>query len=136
MIPPRKPPDPVKDINDGQTYDLETRLDIWTSMDVFPVEYGTLSQEFHLTMWFFHFITGITFKLDYVIWRSIALLVWIGLWSKLRIYRVPPDPVRWSCQGFGFLWREFMLTWMIWPNNDFRASHMKQFNAPSNIPHG
>ena len=40
---------------------------------------------FHLTMCFFQFITGITFKWDYVIGRSVALLVWIGLWNKLRI---------------------------------------------------
>ena len=105
LVPPRKITNPVKDIYDGQTYDLETRLEIWTRMDVVPVEYGTFAQAFHLTMWFFQFITGITFKWDYVIGRSVALLIWIGLWKKLRIYRVPPDPVRWSCRGFGFIWR-------------------------------
>ena len=62
LVPPRKPPDPVKDIYDGQNYDLKTRVDIWTRMDMVPVEYGTLAQTFHLTMWFFQFITGITFK--------------------------------------------------------------------------
>ena len=104
LVPPRKPPDPVKDIYDGQTYDLKTRVDIWTRMDAVPVEYGTFSQTCHLTMWFFQFITGITFKWDYVIGRSVDLLVWIGLWTKLRIYRVPLDPARWSCRSFGFLW--------------------------------
>ena len=54
------------------------------------------------------FITGINFNWDYVIGRSVALLVWNGLWTKLRIYRVPPEPVRWYCRGFGFLWRAFM----------------------------
>ena len=105
LVPPRKPPGPVKDLYDGQIYELKTRVDIWTWMDVVPVEFGIFAQTFHLTIWLFQFITGITFKWDYVIGRSVALLVWIGLWTKLRIYRVPPDPVRWSCRGFGFLWR-------------------------------
>ena len=113
LFPPRKPPNPVKDNYDGQTYDLKKRVDIWTSMDVVPVEYGTFSQTCHLTMWFFQFITGITFKWDYVIGRSVDLLVWIVLWTKLMIYRVPPDPFRWSCRGFGFIWRAFMLNWML-----------------------
>ena len=104
LVPPRKPPEPVKDIYDGQTYDLKTRVDMWTSIYVVPVEYVTFTQTFHLTIWFFCFSTGITFKWDYVIMRSVDLLVWIGLWTKLRIYRVPPEPVRWSCRGLGFLW--------------------------------
>ena len=37
-----------------------------------PVEYGTFAQTFHLTMWFFQFITGITFKWDYVIGCSVS----------------------------------------------------------------
>ena len=98
-----------------------------------PVEYGTFAQKFHLTMCFFQFITGINFKWDYVIGRSVALLVWIGLWTKLIIYRVPPYPVIWYCRGFGFLWRLFMLNWMLWTNNDFKVSHRKQANAPSNM---
>ena len=81
MFPPCKPPDPVKDLYDGQAYDLKTRVNIWTSMDVVPVKYGTFTQPFHLTMWFFQFSTGINFKWDYVIWRSIDLLVRIGLWT-------------------------------------------------------
>ena len=83
LVPPRKPPDPVKDLFDGQIYDLKTRVDIWSRMYVVPVEYGTFDQTFHLTMWFFQFITGISFKWDYVIGRSVALLIWIGLWTKL-----------------------------------------------------
>ena len=80
----------MKNLYDGQTHDLKTRVDKCMSMDVVPVEYGTFSQKFHLKMWLFQFITGITFKLDYVIWSIIALLVWIGLWTKLRICRVLP----------------------------------------------
>ena len=109
LVPPHKPPYPPKVSYDGQPYDLKTRVNIWMKMDVVPVEYGTFSQTFHLTIWFFQFITWITFKWDYVIGRSVALLICIGPWKKLRIYRVPPDPVRWSCRGFGFLWRAFML---------------------------
>ena len=109
LVPPRKPPNPVKDLYNGPIYDLKTRVDIWKRMDVVPVEYVTFTQTFHFTMCFFQFITGITFKWDYVIGRSVALLIWIDLWTKLRIYRVPPDPIRWSCRGFGFLWRAFML---------------------------
>ena len=75
LVHPRKPPDPVKDLYDGQIYELKTRVDIWTSMDVAPVEYGTFAQIFHLTVWFFQFITGITFKWDYLIGRNVALLI-------------------------------------------------------------
>ena len=82
LVPPRKPHDPVKDLYDGQIYDLKTRVNIWTRMDMVPVEYGTYAQTFQLTMWFFQFITGINFKWDYLIRRSVALLVWIGLWKN------------------------------------------------------
>ena len=133
LVPPRKPPDPVNDLYDGQTYDLKSRVDIFTRMDVVPVEYGTFTQTFHLTMWYFQFITGIKFKWYYVIGRSVALLVWIGLWTKLRIYRVPPDPVRWSCRGFGFIWRVFMLNWMLWKKNDLKVPHRKQVNDFPNM---
>ena len=133
MVPPRKPPNPVKDIYDGQTYELKTTVEIWMRMDVVPVEYGTFAQTFHLMMWFFQFITGITFKWYYVIWCSISLLVWIGIRTKLIIYRVPLDPVRWSCQGFGFLWQLFLLNWMICTKNDFKLSHSNQVKSPSNM---
>ena len=133
LVPPRKPPDPVKDLYDGQTYDLKTRVDVWTRIDVVPVEYGTFSHTYRLKIWFFQFITGVTFKWDYIIGRSVALLVWIGLWTKLRIYRVPPDPVRWSCRGFGFLLQVFMLNCMLWTKKDLKVSHRKQVNASTNM---
>ena len=66
-------------------------------------------------------------------WHIIVLLVWIGLWTKLRIYKVPPDPVRWSCRGFGSLWQAFMLIWMLWSKNDLKVFHRKQVNDPSNM---
>ena len=59
LVPPRKPPYPVKDLYDGQTYDLKTRVDIWARIDVVPVDCGKIAQTFHLTMWFFQFITGV-----------------------------------------------------------------------------
>ena len=133
FVPRRKPPDPVKDLYDGHVYNLKTRVDIWKRMNMVPVEYGKFSQTFHLTMWFFQLITGISFKWGFVIGRSVVLLVWIGLWTKLRIYRVPPDPVRWSCRGFGFLWRSFMLNWMLWTKSDLNIFHRKQFNVSPNI---
>ena len=67
LFPNSKPPDPVKDLYEGQNYDLKTRVDIWTRMDVVTVEYGIFAHTFHLKMWFFQFITGINFKQDYVI---------------------------------------------------------------------
>ena len=72
LLPSRKPPYPVKGFYNGRTYDLKTRVEIWTRMDVVPVEYGTFAQKFHLTMWLFQFITGITFKWDYVIGCSVS----------------------------------------------------------------
>ena len=70
VLPPHKPPDPVKDLYDGQTYDLKTRVDIWTSMHIVQVEYVTFNQTFHLMMWLFQFITGLTFKWDDVIGKK------------------------------------------------------------------
>ena len=133
LVPPRKPPDPVRYIYDSQKYDLKTRVDILTRMDVVPVEYGKFTQTFQLKMWFFRFITGITFRWDYVIGCSVALLVWIGHWTKLIIYRVPPEPVRCSCRVFGFIWKAFMLNWMLWTKNDLNIFHRKQVNAPPNM---
>ena len=68
-----------------------------------------------------------------MIGRSVAMMIWIGIWDKLIIYRVPTDPVRWSCRGFGILWQAFMLNWMLWTNNEFKVSHRKQVNANSNM---
>ena len=75
LVPLRKPPHPVKDLYDGHTYDLKIRVGTWTRMDMVPVEYGTFSWLFHFMMWFFKFITGITFKWDYLLCQIISLLV-------------------------------------------------------------
>ena len=59
LVPPCKPTDPMNDIYDGQTYDLKTSVDIWTNMDVVPVEYGTFAQKLQLAMRFFSFLLGL-----------------------------------------------------------------------------
>ena len=133
FVPPRKPPDHMKDLYDSQTYDMKTRANIWKRMDVVPVKYGTFAQTFHLTMRFFQFITGINFKWDHVIGRSVALLVCIGLCTKLIIYRFPPYPVRRSCRGIGFLCQAFMLNWMLCTNNDLKIFHRKHVNISPNM---
>ena len=94
----------MKDFYYSQDYDLKTMVDIWTRMDVVPVEYEKFAQTFHLTVWLFLFVTRISFQWDDVMWRIIVLMVCIGVGTKLIIYRIPPDPFRWSCRGFGFLW--------------------------------
>ena len=60
-------------------------------------------------------------------------MVCIGIWIELRIYRVTPDTVRWSCRGFLFLWRSFVLDCMPWTNNDLKVSHRKHVNDISNM---
>ena len=62
----------MKVFYDGQTYDLKTRVDIWTSMDVVLVEYGKFAHKFHLTMWFFQFIASIcrALILNRMIWTK------------------------------------------------------------------
>ena len=75
LVTHREPPNPVRDLYDGQTYDLKRRVDIWTRMDMVPAEYGKFSHTFHLMMCFFQFITGITFNWDYVLGHIISLLV-------------------------------------------------------------
>ena len=107
----------MKDIYDVQTYALKTRVYIWMKMDVVTVEYGTFAHTFHLIMCFFQFINGIAFKCDYALWCLIDMMHWIGLRTKFSIYEVPPDPVKWSCPGFGYLWRALILSWMLWYNN-------------------
>ena len=98
--------------------------------------YGTFATTFHFTMCFFQFINGINFKWDYVMWSIIVMLVWIGLWTKLSIYKVPSYPVRWSCQGFGYLWQAFMVIWMLGSKNVLKVSHRKKVNYPSNMKLG
>ena len=126
LVPPRKPPDPAKDLDNGQTYDLKTRVDLWFRVDIISVEYETFAQTFHLTVWLFLFVTRISFQWDDVMWHIIVLMVCIGVGTKLIIYRIPPDPYRWSFRGFGFLWWSLMMNWMLWTKK-------KKVNDPSNM---
>ena len=113
------------DIYDGQTYGLKTMGGIWKNMDVVTVEYGIFTHTFHLKIWLFRFITGITFRWDCVLWHIVIIMVWIILWNKLRIYRVPPDPFKCSCWGFVSLWQSFMMIWMLLSNKYYSVSHRK-----------
>ena len=61
------------------------------------------------------------------------MLLWIGLWKKLRIYKVPIDPFRWSCQDFVSLWIALMITWMPRSKNDLKLYQRNQVNASPNI---
>ena len=80
---------PVVDIYGGQIYQLKTRLDIWMSMNAFPVEYETLDHMLYLMIWLFHFIDGITFRQDIVLCWIFVLLVWIVLRDQPRLYKSP-----------------------------------------------
>ena len=84
-------------------------------------------------MWFLQFITGITFKWDYVLWSIINLLMWIIIWIEIIIYRVPPDLVKWHFQGFGYLWKAFMMIWMLPSKKYLNKYHRKQVNSPSDV---
>ena len=48
LVPLRKSPNPVRDLYEGQVFELKTSVDIWLRMNVVRVEYGTLSQMLHL----------------------------------------------------------------------------------------
>ena len=134
FVHPRKPPDPVKNSYKGQTHDLKTRVDIWMRVGMVPVDYGTFSQKFHLTMWLFQFITCITFKCYCVVWNIISMLVWIGLCNKLMIYiECFQTQSGVLVEVFGYIWQAFMLIWVLWYKNELKVSHKKQFNDPPNM---
>ena len=84
-------------------------------------------------MWLFQFITDISFRWEYLMWRIFALLRCIGIWAKLRIYRVPPDPVKSYCRVFGYLWQAFILMWILFSNNDLKVYQMNSLCASSDV---
>ena len=106
VVPPHKPPNLTMDVYDSNNSGLKTMVDIWTIMYMFTEEYRIFDQKFHLTMWFFRFITWITLTCDYVLWRIVSLMAWNHPWIKLVIYRVTPDPFKWYFKGFIFMWPE------------------------------
>ena len=73
------------------TYQLKTRLDIWTSMGVVLVDYGMFSHLFIFKIWLFQFINGITFMWYYVLLCIFGIMMWVFILNKLRIYRFPLD---------------------------------------------
>ena len=80
-------------------------------MDVVPEEYGTFSHTFHLICVYFSLLLGLTSS--GIVCCGVLLIFWYGLvFEKLSIYKVPPEPFSWSCQGFGYLWWAFVLIWM------------------------
>ena len=69
----------------------------------------------YLTLWLSRFINGIYSMWDYVLWCLVFLLMWIGIWKKLMMYRVTPYPIKWYCQGFGYRCISFMIIYIIIP---------------------
>ena len=67
------------DLYDGQTFDLKIRVIILMRMDVFPVEYGTISHMFHLIICFFWYVTAITLMWNGVKCLIVDIFVWIGI---------------------------------------------------------
>ena len=79
LVPNSKPTDPVMNNDDNNTDVLKVRVDIWTRMDVVPLENGISGQMYHLKMWFFKFINGKKFKgKDLLCW---IFLCWCGFLS-------------------------------------------------------
>ena len=96
-------------------------------------ELWNICSEISLDDFFFLFITVITFSLYFVMWISVALLIWIVLWNKFRIYIMPPYPLKLSCRVFGSLWQAFMIICMLMSKTDVIIFHRKQVNAPSDM---
>ena len=69
------------DLYGGHTFDLRTRVDTWTSMDVVSVEYGTHAHILHLTKCFFQFDKGIKFRWYDIMWWVVDIFSWIGLFT-------------------------------------------------------
>ena len=65
--------------------------------------------------------------------RVVALLVWIGLWGKFRIYRVPLDQVTGSCQFYGYIWHTFIIICIQMPNKGISVSHKNQCHDNSYV---
>ena len=121
------------DVYDSNNSGLKTMVDIWTIMYMFTEEYRIFDQKFHLTMWFFRFITWITLTCDYVLWRIVSLMARNHIWIKLIIYRVTPDPLKWYFKGFIFMWPELMIMWMLLSNNYLNIYKMKKFYSTEDM---
>ena len=76
-------------------------------------------------MWLSKFINGIASMWDCVLWCIVSLLVWIGIWKKMKMYRVPPYPIKWYCQGFGYICISFMMIYIPIPKKGLNLSCRK-----------
>ena len=81
LVTSHKPTDHMMDLYDGQTFYLKTRVDIWVSMDMVLVEYGTLYQMYHFIIWFFWSVNKINLRWNGVQWWIVAIFVCIGIWT-------------------------------------------------------
>ena len=52
FVTPHKTPNTIMDLYDGWEFDLKSRINIWTRMDVFPIKYVTLAHIFQSIMRF------------------------------------------------------------------------------------
>ena len=77
-----KPPDHVMDNYDGQNFSLKLRFHVWTGLDVVMVACVIYPRTLHMSIWLFQFITGVTFRWDYVMCWIVDMLVWIVIWKK------------------------------------------------------
>ena len=77
FIPSCKPTNLVIYIYYGQTYHLKTRVDIWTRIGVFLVDYGMFSHIFIFEIWFFQFIDGINFRWYSVLFCNVGIMMWV-----------------------------------------------------------
>ena len=87
----------------------------------------------YLTLWLSRFINGIASMWDYMLWCIVSLLMWTGIWKKLRMYRVNPLQIKWYCQGFGYRCISFMIIYIIIPKIGLSLSHRRQYYAPSYV---
>ena len=95
---------------------------VWNIRSYIPLDYVVLS---------FYYCDHLQVGLcDVAYYCSVGV---VGIWTKIRIYKVPLDPVIWSCQDFGCLCQPFMLIWIIGSNNDLKVYQKNHVNAPPNI---
>ena len=78
-----------------------------------------------LPVCFWNFIPVLLCAMDYCLSYS------VDWYLKMRFYWVPPGPFNRYCQGFGFLWKSFVVTWVLISQKDARSSHINQCYVPS-----
>ena len=99
--------------------------DRWCSVGVWNI-YHII----YFTMWLSHFINAIDFRWYYVLWCIFSLLVWIGIWKKMMMFRVPTYPINWYCRDFGYIHIPFMMIYILIPKKGLSLSLRKKYYAP------